>query len=142
MCNLQVRITHSPTGIVVYCADERSQHKNKAKAMSVLRARVYDLEKTRLDAERQDLKQSTVNSLDRSARIRTYNFPQSRVTDHRISYSINGGLNKFIGGETNVIDELIDELIVDAQAKLLQQECHHVWEHDLGGKSCKSNDKK
>lgn len=102
--------------------------------MSVLRARVYDLEKTRLDAERQDLKQSTVNSLDRSARIRTYNFPQSRVTDHRISYSINGGLNKFINGETNVMDELIDELIVDAQAKLLQQECHHVWEHDIGGK--------
>ena len=79
-----VRITHAPTGIVVYCADERSQHKNKAKALSVLYARIYDMEKTRLDAERQDLKQSTVHTLDRSARIRTYNFQQSRVTDHRI----------------------------------------------------------
>eukprot|EP00943_MAST-04B_sp_MAST-4B-sp1_P004300 g4300.t1 len=129
-----VRITHAPTGIVVYCADERSQHKNKAKAMSVLRARLYDLEKTRLDTERQDLKQSTVHTLDRSARIRTYNFHQTRVTDHRIGYTLNGGLTKFLSGDVNLVDELIDELVVDARAKLLESECHHVWEHDLGGK--------
>ena len=129
-----VRITHAPTGIVVYCADERSQHKNKAKALSVLYARIYDMEKTRLDAERQDLKQSTVHTLDRSARIRTYNFQQSRVTDHRIGYTLNGGLNKFLTGDVNVIDELVDELVIDAQAKLLESECQHVWEHDLGGK--------
>jgi len=129
-----VRITHAPTGIVVYCADERSQHKNKAKALSVLYARIYDMEKTRLDAERQDLKQSTVHTLDRSARIRTYNFQQSRVTDHRIGYTLNGGLNKFLTGDVNVVDELVDELVIDAQAKLLESECQHVWEHDLGGK--------
>ena len=92
------------------------------------------MEKTRLDAERQDLKQSTVHTLDRSARIRTYNFQQSRVTDHRIGYTLNGGLNKFLTGDVNVIDELVDELVIDAQAKLLESECQHVWEHDLVGK--------
>ena len=114
-----VRLTHRPTGIVVYCADQRSQHKNKAKAMTVLRARIYDKEQQKLNAERQDLKTSTVSSLDRSARIRTYNFPQSRVTDHRVGYTLNGGLERFLNGDPASIDDLIDELQVDAQAKAL-----------------------
>eukprot|EP00945_MAST-04E_sp_MAST-4E-sp1_P008313 g8313.t1 len=116
-----VRLTHIPTNVVVYCADQRSQHKNKAKAMTVLRARLYDQEKQKLNAERQDLKTSTVKSLDRSERIRTYNFPQSRVTDHRVGYTINGGLDRFLSGDLVTVDGLMDQLQVDAQAKALEE---------------------
>lgn len=96
-----VRITHLPTGIVVCCEDERSQVKNKDKAMKVLRARVYDHFKTIADKEQADRRKSQVGTGDRSERIRTYNFPQGRVTDHRIGlslYNITDFMNGDIGG--------------------------------------------
>lgn len=112
-----VRITHLPTGTVVSMQDEKSQIKNREKAMKVLRSRIYEAERERLEKERAANRKEQVGSGDRSERIRTYNFPQSRVTDHRInhtSYRIDG----VMVGE---LDEFIDALIADDQAKKLSQ---------------------
>nr|WP_249116791.1 peptide chain release factor 1 [Ciceribacter sp. L1K23] len=106
-----VRITHLPTGIIVVSA-EKSQHQNRAKAMQVLRSRLYDLERQKADNERSADRKSQVGSGDRSERIRTYNFPQGRVTDHRINLTLYK-LDKVMEGE---IDELVDALIADYQA--------------------------
>ena len=99
-----VRITHLPSGLVVQCQDEKSQHKNKAKAMTVLRSRLYDLEQEKLDQERASERRSQVGSGERSEKIRTYNFPQSRVTDHRAGVTLHK-LDAVIAGE---MDELLD----------------------------------
>ena len=112
-----VRITHIPSGIVVSQQDEKSQHKNKAKAMRVLRARLYERERQMLDAERAAARKSQVGSGDRSERIRTYNFPERRVTDHRINLTLHQ-LEKVLDGD---LDEFIDALLVDDQARLLAE---------------------
>ncbi|UVK40351.1 peptide chain release factor 1 [Mesorhizobium sp. AR10] len=109
-----VRITHLPTGIMVVQA-EKSQHQNRAKAMQILRARLYDLERGKADEERSESRKSQVGSGDRSERIRTYNFPQGRVTDHRINLTLYK-LERVMMGE---LDEIIDALIADHQSKLL-----------------------
>jgi len=101
-----VRLTHIPTGIVVSCQDERSQHKNKIKAMKVLRARILDVKKREQEKKRKELRRSQVKSGDRSEKIRTYNFPQRRVTDHRINLTLHR-LNEILDGE---LDLLIEEL--------------------------------
>ena len=93
-----VRITHVPTGVVVSQQDEKSQHKNKAKALKILRARVYEAEKKRKDKERSEDRKNQIGSGDRSERIRTYNFPQGRVTDHRINLTLHK-LDEFLSGE-------------------------------------------
>jgi peptide chain release factor 1 len=111
-----IRITHLPTGIVVMMQEERSQHRNRAKAMSLLRAKLYDLERQRLDAARAAERRGQVGTGDRSERIRTYNFPQGRVTDHRISLTLHK-LPQVIEGEA--LDEIIDALITEHQASLL-----------------------
>ncbi len=111
-----VRITHIPTGIVVSQQDEKSQHKNRAKAMKVLRARLYDAQRTALDEARAEDRKSQVGSGDRSERIRTYNFPQGRVTDHRISLTLHK-LDKVLDGEA--LDEIVDALIAEDQAAKL-----------------------
>lgn len=113
-----VRITHVPTGIVVSQQDEKSQHKNKAKAMKILRARLYEAEREKKDAERAAERKSQVGSGDRSERIRTYNFPQGRVSDHRINltlYKIEEIVN---GGE---LDEVVDALTAEDQAAKLSE---------------------
>jgi len=109
-----VRITHLPTGIMVVQA-EKSQHQNRARAMQILRARLYDLERGRADEERSESRKSQVGSGDRSERIRTYNFPQGRVTDHRINLTLYK-LDRVMMGE---LDEVVDALIADHQSKLL-----------------------
>lgn len=109
-----VRITHLPTGIMVVQA-EKSQHQNRARAMQILRARLYDLERSRADEERSSSRKSQVGSGDRSERIRTYNFPQGRVTDHRINLTLYK-LDRVMMGE---LDEIVDALIADHQSKLL-----------------------
>ncbi|GAB4521889.1 MAG: peptide chain release factor 1 [Roseibium sp.] len=114
-----VRITHMPTGIVVAVQDERSQHKNKARAMQLLRARIYDEERERAASERTEARRLQVGSGDRSERIRTYNFPQGRVTDHRIGLTLYK-LEQIMAGEG--LGEVIDALIVDHQAGLLASE--------------------
>ena len=114
-----VRITHLPTGIVVSQQDEKSQHKNKAKAMRVLRARLYEAERAARDAERAAERRGQVGSGDRSERIRTYNFPQGRVTDHRINLTLYK-LDKVLSGEA--LDELIEALITEDQAARLVDE--------------------
>ena len=111
-----VRITHIPTGVVVIQQDEKSQHKNRAKAMKVLRARLYDAERARADAERAATRKSMVGSGDRSERIRTYNFPQSRMTDHRINLTLYN-LDEIIRGDG--VDEVVDALITQDRADRL-----------------------
>ena len=111
-----VRITHIPTGIVVSQQDEKSQHKNRAKAMKILRARLYDAERARHEAVRAASRKGQVGSGDRSERIRTYNFPQARVTDHRINLTLYK-LDKILAGEA--LDALVDALIAEDQAAAL-----------------------
>jgi peptide chain release factor 1 len=111
-----VRMTHLPTGIVVTCQDEKSQHKNRAKALTVLRARVYEAERSERDAQRAAERRSQVGSGDRSERVRTYNFPQGRVTDHRINLTLYK-LDRVLSGEA--VDEIIDPLIAEDQARKL-----------------------
>jgi len=111
-----VRITHLPTGIMVVSA-EKSQHQNRARAMQILRARLYDMERTRLADERSESRRLQVGSGDRSERIRTYNFPQGRVTDHRINLTLYK-LDRVMEGE---LDEIVGALIADHQSKLLAE---------------------
>jgi len=112
-----VRLTHLPTGVVVSCQDEKSQIKNKEKAMKVLRARIYDKFQQEAQAEYDQNRKSAVGTGDRSERIRTYNFPQNRVTDHRIGLTIQK-LDQILEGK---LDEVIDALIVEDQASKLQE---------------------
>jgi len=114
-----IRITHIPSGIVVAVQEERSQHKNRAKAMAMLRAKLYDAERSRRDAERAAARRGQIGSGDRSERIRTYNFPQGRVTDHRINLTLYN-LPKVMEGEA--LGEIIDALITEHQAEMLAAE--------------------
>jgi len=107
-----VRITHIPTGLSVSQQDEKSQHKNKAKGMKILRSRLYELERSRIDQERSQDRKSKIGTGDRSERIRTYNFPQGRVTDHRINLTLHK-LEEFLEGE--IFDEMIEALTLQAQ---------------------------
>ncbi|HZH51070.1 MAG TPA: peptide chain release factor 1 [Microvirga sp.] len=111
-----IRITHLPTGTVVFVQDERSQHKNRARALALLRARLYDAERTAKDAARAAERKSQVGSGDRSERIRTYNFPQGRVTDHRINLTLYK-LEEILNG--SALDELVDALVTEHQAAQL-----------------------
>ena len=111
-----VRITHKPTGLVVTCQDEKSQHKNKAKALRVLRARLYEVEEQKRQAERAEARRTQIGSGDRSQRIRTYNFPQNRITDHRINLTLYK-LDAVLEGDMN---ELIDSLKVSSREEYLQ----------------------
>ncbi len=114
-----IRITHLPSGIVIYVQEERSQHKNRAKAMTMLRAKLYDQQKSKRDSERAAERRGQIGSGDRSERIRTYNFPQGRVTDHRINLTLHK-LPQVIEGEA--LDEVIDALVTQHQAELLAAE--------------------
>jgi peptide chain release factor 1 len=114
-----VRVTHIPTGIVVMMQEDRSQHRNRAKAMAVLRARLYDFERQKQDAARAAERRGQVGSGDRSERIRTYNFPQGRVSDHRINLTLYK-LPQVIEGEA--LGEIIDALVTEHQAELLSAE--------------------
>ncbi len=111
-----VRITHIPTGISVSQQDEKSQHKNKAKGMKILRSRLYELERSRIEQERSVDRKNKIGSGDRSERIRTYNFPQGRVTDHRINLTLHK-LDEFLEGE--IFDEMIESLSLKAQEESL-----------------------
>jgi len=113
-----VRITHKPTGLVVTCQDEKSQHKNKAKALKVLRARLYEQARAEQEKEMAEARRTQVSTGDRSAKIRTYNFPQSRVTDHRIGMTIHG-IDQFMDGG---IDQMIDALITSDEAEQIAKE--------------------
>jgi len=113
-----VRITHLPTGMVTTCQDERSQLRNKTKAMAVLRARLLDMERRKQEEETTRQRRSQVGTGDRAEKIRTYNFPQDRVTDHRISLTLHN-LDRILEGD---FDQLIDALATDDQAKQLQEQ--------------------
>ena len=113
-----VRITHIPTGISVSQQDEKSQHKNKAKGMKILRSRIYELERSRIDRERSQDRKTKIGTGDRSERIRTYNFPQGRVTDHRINLTLHK-LEEFLEGEA--FDEMIETLTLQAQEESLSK---------------------
>jgi len=112
-----VRITHIPTGIVVACQDERSQHKNKARALRILRSRLYEAEKRKQEQERSKTRREMIGSGDRSDRIRTYNFPQNRVTDHRAEITLYS-LDRIMEGE---LDELLDALVEFDKRRRLEQ---------------------
>jgi peptide chain release factor 1 len=114
-----IRITHLPSGIVIYVQEDRSQHKNRAKAMTLLRAKLYDQERSKRDTERAAERRGQIGSGDRSERIRTYNFPQGRVTDHRINLTLYK-LPQVMEGEA--LDEIIDALVTEHQAELLAAE--------------------
>jgi peptide chain release factor 1 len=114
-----IRITHLPSGMIVFVQEERSQHKNKAKAMTMLRAKLYDAQRSKLDAERAAERRGQIGSGDRSERIRTYNFPQGRVTDHRINLTLHK-LPQVMEGEA--LHEVIDALVTEHQAELLAAE--------------------
>jgi len=111
-----VRITHIPSGIVVSQQDEKSQHKNKAKALKILRSKLYELERSKIEQERASARKSQIGSGDRSERIRTYNFPQGRVTDHRINLTIHK-LTDFLSGD--VFSEIADALQIQFQEQQL-----------------------
>ena len=111
-----VRITHEPTGIVITCQDEKSQLKNKEKALKVLKARLYEIEENKRQSEIASERRSQVGTGDRSERIRTYNFPQGRVTDHRIGMTVHQ-LDSFLDGD---IDEMVDALNTSDQAEKLK----------------------
>ena len=112
-----IRLTHKPTGIVVQCQDERSQGQNRARALSILKARLYEIEEEKRQQEQDADRKSQVGSADRSEKIRTYNFPQSRITDHRINFSVHQ-LAAVLDGE---IDPFIDELATEDEAKRLAE---------------------
>ena len=112
-----VRMTHIPTGLVVICQDEKSQIKNRAKALRVLRSRLYEMEEAKKQKERSEARKSQVGSGDRSERIRTYNFPQNRLTDHRINLTLYK-LDLIINGE---LDELLDALKIEFREQLLKE---------------------
>ena len=111
-----MRITHLPTGLVVACQDERSQHKNRAKAMNLLKSRLLDAQIAERDAKEAAQRKSLVGTGDRSAKIRTYNFPQGRVTDHRVNLTLYK-LDAVMKGD---IQELIDALVMEANAEKLR----------------------
>jgi peptide chain release factor 1 len=113
-----VRITHIPTGVVAACQEEKSQHKNKAKALAMLRSKIYDEQRRAADAERAASRKTQVGSGDRSERIRTYNFPQGRVTDHRINLTLYS-LDKMMQGEA--LDDFVDALTAEEQAALMAE---------------------
>ena len=113
-----IRLTHEPTGLVVSCQDEKSQHKNLAKAMRVLRARLYDLKQQEIASERAAERKGMVGGGDRSEKIRTYNFPQNRVTDHRIHLTMHK-LPEILDGD---LDELLDQTVGAFEAKRLEEE--------------------
>jgi peptide chain release factor 1 len=113
-----IRITHMPTGLVVTCQDEKSQHKNKAKALKVLRSRLYDLEQAKKHAAESELRRSQIGSGDRSEKIRTYNFPQSRISDHRINLTLYN-LDAVLNGS---LQDVIDPLVAAMQAEALRAE--------------------
>ena len=112
-----VRLTHKPTGLVVTCQDERSLRQNKEKAMMVLRSRLYEAERQRLADERDSARKAQVKSGDRSDKIRTYNFPENRLTDHRINWKSNS-LDRLMNGE---IGDLIDALVQTRRAEMLEE---------------------
>ncbi len=114
-----IRITHLPSGIIVFVQEDRSQHKNRSKAMTMLRAKLYDTERSKLDAARAAERRGQIGSGDRSERIRTYNFPQGRVTDHRINLTLHK-LPQVMEGEA--LHEVIDALVTEHQAELLAAE--------------------
>ncbi|HMO16990.1 MAG TPA: peptide chain release factor 1 [Oligoflexia bacterium] len=118
-----VRVTHIPTGMVVTCQDEKSQHKNKAKALTVLRARLFDMEQAKLDSERSQDRKSQIGTGERSEKIRTYNYAQSRVTDHRIGLTIYQ-LDSILGGELQLV---LEPLIAHFRAEALKGQGDDVW---------------
>ena len=111
-----VRVTHLPTGLVVTCQDEKSQHKNKSKALKILKTRLYALAEEEQQKSMSSDRRAQVGTGDRSERIRTYNFPQGRVTDHRIGLTLYD-LDRVMNGE---VDKVIDSLIADYQAKQIE----------------------
>ena len=112
-----VRITHMPSGLVVACQDERSQHQNKLRAMRVLRARLFDLERERQAAARAEARRAQIGRAERSERVRTYNFTQNRITDHRVNVT-KFNTDAMLAGE--LLDEYIDALVAAEEAALLE----------------------